>query len=218
MVEDIRESIEATRLGFGLRPGDIDALVSDARELGVRGVCVPSLYASRAAARLRGSDILLVSVAAFPYGDVPPEWVETEIAHLATVGVAEVDVVAPLGLALAGDWDAYREWLGRAGGAARRNGVLWKAILESAALGEPVLRHAARAAVDAGADWLKTSTGFHPAGGATEEAVRILREVAPEGVGVKASGGIRDRATASRMVAAGADRIGTSAARAVVTG
>jgi deoxyribose-phosphate aldolase len=90
--------------------------------------------------------------------------------------------------------------------------------VESAALDDAELEAACRAAVDAGADFVKTSTGFHPAGGATVEAVRRMRAVVGPDIGVKASGGIRDAATALAMVEAGANRLGCSATRAILDG
>lgn len=212
----LQKAIEATKLGPGVTPRDIDRLCDEAIEFGVRAVCVPPIHASRAVGRLQGTDLLTVSVVGFPFGDATPAGASAEIEALADVGVVEVDVVAPLGLAMAAEWESIDAWLFSLGEVVRRVGMRWKLIVETALLPEDVIVRIGRRAVSAGVDWLKTSTGFCPAGGATEEAVRLLRRIAPPDVGVKASGGVRDHVTALRMLAAGADLIGTSAVRAIL--
>ena len=97
-------------------------------------------------------------------------------------------------------------------------GVVLKVIVESAVLDEPTLRRVCEVAVDAGADYVKTSTGFHPSGGATLDAVRIMRDTVGPDIGVKASGGIRDAQTAVAMLEAGASRIGASSTATILDG
>ncbi len=197
-------------------------LVEEAVELGTATVCVsPSRVATAVAASAGRIDVC--AVIGFPSGAHRPEIKAVE-ARLATAeGADELDVVVDLGLVAEGDW------LGVAAevAAVRREalGVL-KVILETAALSPDQLDGTARAALAAGADYLKTSTGFHPAGGATVEAVAALAAVAAEvgpstaghRIGVKASGGIRDAATALAMIDAGATRLGCSASRAILDG
>jgi deoxyribose-phosphate aldolase len=124
-------------------------------------------------------------------------------------------VEANLGLAKAGAWQQVVDDLAAVRAAAPAP-VLLKVIVESAVLTDDELVAACRAAVDAGADYVKTSTGFHPAGGATVEAVARMRATVGASIGVKASGGIRDAATALAMVDAGATRLGCSATRAIL--
>jgi deoxyribose-phosphate aldolase len=192
---------------------DVAALCAEAIELAVAAVCVsPS--------RLPVPDVGSIGVAAvigFPSGAHRPGVKVLEAATAVQAGATELDVVIDLGAAKAGRWDDVRAELVVVRGAAP-SPVLLKVIVESAALSDAELDAACRAAVDAGADFVKTSTGFHPAGGATVEAVRRMRAIVGPDIGVKASGGIRDAATALAMVEAGANRLGCSATRAILDG
>ena len=123
-------------------------------------------------------------------------------------GADEVDMVIDVGAAKMGDFEAVKLDI-RTVRDAIPNAVL-KVIIESAALTDDEIRGVCEAAVDAGADFVKTSTGFHPSGGASAHAVRLMRECVGPNLGVKASGGIRDTKTAEAMIAAGASRIGAS--------
>jgi deoxyribose-phosphate aldolase len=142
-------------------------------------------------------------------------------AHEAEVaidsGATEVDMVINLGLAVAGHWDAVREDIA-AVRASAPDSVLLKVIIESAVLSEDEIVAACQEAEAAGADYVKTSTGFHPRGGASVQAVRLMADTVGGRLGVKASGGIRDAATALAMVEAGATRLGCSASRAILNG
>jgi deoxyribose-phosphate aldolase len=200
-----------------LRPEATDAevatLCAEAVELGVAAVCVsPS--------RLPLPDLGPVAVAAvigFPSGAHRPGVKVLEAATAVQAGAVELDVVIDLGAAKAGRWGDVQAELEVVRGAAPAP-VLLKVIVESAALTDDELVAACRAAVDAGADFVKTSTGFHPAGGATVEAVSLMRATVGPDVGVKASGGIREAASALAMVDAGASRLGCSATRAILHG
>jgi deoxyribose-phosphate aldolase len=167
---------------------DVALLCAEAVDLGVAAVCVSP-------SRLPLGDLGTVAVAAvvgFPSGAHEP-LVKAHRWAAVEAEVAAVRAAVPAPLVL-------------------------KVIVESAALTDDELDAACRAAVAAGADYVKTSTGFHPAGGASVAAVRRMREVVGPTVGVKASGGIRDAATALAMVAAGASRLGCSATRALLDG
>ncbi len=221
----LARSIEATRLGFGLTAEAVRALVESAGALRVGGVCVPPIFvaaARDAVAKVEGWTPDVVSVANFPTGDHPLSIVERVAAGAAEAGANHIDLVVPGALVMEGRFVEVERFVARvyraaAGAAGSASPVELKVILETAALGEEQVRGAAVAAIAGGAQWLKTSTGFHPAGGATEAAVALLRSIAPAGIGIKASGGIRTREDARRMISAGADRIGTSS-EAVILG
>ena len=154
----------------------------------------------------------------FPSGAHVTGLKTAEAAWAEAEGADEIDMVINLGMAKEHEWAGLAAEIGDVRAAV--DGTL-KVIVESAALTPPSSTEVARVAVDAGADFLKTSTGFHPAGGASLEAVTMLAGVAASAgrpVGVKASGGIRDTATALAMIDAGATRIGCSASRAILDG
>jgi len=217
-------AIEATRLSFGLTPIEVEALVGRATELGVRGVCVPAMLVPVAVSTLRrvgakGLDV--VTVANFPTGDHPLSLVQRMVAEAVAAGADHLDVVVPGGLVAQRNWRGVVDFLAAVRASAEASAArptAMKVILETAAWDDDRLRGAANSALESGARWLKTSTGFHPAGGATTAVVRLLRRIAPPGVGIKASGGIRTRETALAMLDAGADRIGTSAEEAILGG
>lgn len=196
-----------------LRPdatlADIEQLCAEAREHRLGAVCVNSVWVAEAAGLLRGSQVTLASVVGFPLGAVPSTVKAAEAALAVEQGAREVDVVVPLGALRAGRWDEVERDVAAVVAAA--GGAVVKAIVESALLSPMALVKACLAVRDGGAHYVKTSTGFHSAGGATAETVAIMRMAVGDSMGVKASGGIRDGATALAMLAAGATRLGTSA-------
>lgn len=189
---------------------DVDRLCDEAVALGLGAVCLNGQWVGRAAHRPFGRRVRVVAVAGFPLGaaTLPVKALEARLAVLD--GADEVDVMMSLGWARAGRWDEVENELGVVVEAAR--GRLVKVILETAALSPEEIERGCQVAMGAGAGAVKTSSGFHPAGGATVEAVRLMRRVVGERLSVKASGGIRTVDQALRLLAAGADRIGTSAA------
>jgi deoxyribose-phosphate aldolase len=150
----------------------------------------------------------VAAVVDFPLGAGTGAAKAAEAAMAVADGATELDMVLALGRAKAGDWAGVTEDVILVVGASR--GALVKVIVESAALEPDELVQACRAAVTGGAGFVKTSTGFHSAGGATVEAVRRMRQVVGPAIGVKAAGGIRTAEQALAMVAAGANRIGLS--------
>lgn len=176
--------------------------------------CVQPHWVARAAKALADTDSRVISVVGFPHGCDRPD-TKARATELALAdGAQEIDVVLNFGALKSGEFDAVATDLAAVMRAARHVPV--KVILETAALSDAEKRAAARLAVDAGAAFLKTSTGFHPAGGATTDDVALLRALAGRTTGVKASGGIRTLADAQAMLAAGASRIGTSATAAIL--
>jgi deoxyribose-phosphate aldolase len=201
-----------------LRPeatdAEVAALCAEATDLGVAAVCVSSgrlpLLAPPAA------DIAVAAVIGFPSGAHPSGVKAVEAARAVDAGATELDLVVDLGLVRAGEWSAVEADVAAVRSAAPS--AVLKVIVESAALVGDELEACCQAAEDAGADYVKTSTGFHPAGGATIDAVARMAAAVGGRLGVKASGGIRDAATALAMVEAGATRLGCSATRAILDG
>lgn len=198
-----------------LRPEATDeqvaALCREAEELGTFSVCVSPVRLPLRTA------VVVCAVVGFPSGAHATTVKAAEAQRAVRDGAREVDMVIDLGRASAGDWDAVEADVAavcRASGA----DTLVKVILETAALTGEQIVQACRASERAGAAYVKTSTGFHPAGGASEDAVRLMAQTVGGRLGVKASGGIRDTATALAMLDAGATRLGLSASRAVLAG
>ncbi|MEY4400521.1 MAG: hypothetical protein RL072_386 [Actinomycetota bacterium] len=195
------------------------AVCRDAIAWQVAAVCISPSWLPLPAGAMRGG-VRLCTVAGFPSGAHTSAAKANEAANSVRDGAEEIDMVVNLGLVRAGDWNAVEAEV-----RAVRNAIdavaskrLLKVICESAALSDDELRNTCRAAVASGADFVKTSTGFHKAGGANERAVAIMRETVGDGVGVKASGGIRTTEAALAMIAAGATRIGASATREILSG
>lgn len=201
-----------------LRPealaAEVEAVAGEALAVGAASACVSSSRVGLVAARLRGSGVRTCTVVGFPSGAVPTEAKVAEVRQAAADGADEFDMVLDVGRLRDGDREAVAHDIA-AVQVAVPDGALLKVILETGALDEPQIRLGCLLARDAGAAFVKTSTGFHPSGGATVEAVALMRETVPD-LGVKASGGIRDLATALRMLDAGATRLGMSATLAVL--
>jgi deoxyribose-phosphate aldolase len=198
---------------------DVAFLVEEATDLGVYAVCVsPSMVR---AVRMSGAlGVETAAVVGFPSGKHLSEIKAQEAALAVSAGADEIDMVIDVGAAISGDLDAVRADI-MAVRAAVPDSVL-KVIVESAALlslaGEQTLTDVCRVAAAAGADFVKTSTGFHPLGGASVRAVEIMAATVGPTVEVKASGGIRTAADAVAMLDAGATRLGLSGTRAVLDG
>lgn len=190
-----------------------ERLAAEAAEHGFAAVCVPPAWVSFVAERLAGTTVRTGTVIGFPFGYVHPEVRRAESLRALADGALELDTVIDLSwLKSEAPWPAraladLEDWVQVVRGV--RPDATLKVILETALLSEPEKIHGAEIAIAAGADYVKTSTGFGP-GGATVEDVALLAKVAAGRARIKASGGIRDLATARAMIAAGADRIGTS--------
>lgn len=217
--EDVAALIDHTLLKPEATERDVARLVEEGAELGVYAICVsPSMVA---VAKRAGADTKpIAAVVGFPSGK-HLSVIKAEEARLAvSAGAAEIDMVIDVGAAVSGDFTAMAADV--AAVRAATDGVVLKVIVESAALlsiaGEGALVSACRVAADAGADFVKTSTGFHPAGGASVRAVELMRATVGPGVEVKASGGIRTTADAVSMLDAGATRLGLSGTRSVLDG
>lgn len=215
--DELARMIDHTLLAPETTPGQIAMFCGEATELEVGAVCVSPNRLPLPAGALPAS-IHVVTVIGFPTGAHASEAKADEARRAVADGADEVDVVIDLGLAAAGLWDRVEADLA-AVRAAVPAPIGMKAILETAFLERPDrIVAACRAAEAAGADFVKTSTGFHPAGGASVAAVTLLADTVGGRLGVKASGGIRDTATALAMIDAGATRLGCSASRQILAG
>lgn len=207
--------IDHTLLRPEALPAEVEHLCDEARTYGFRTVCVQPCFVSLAARRLAGSPVGVATVVAFPHGAAVTSAKVFETRQAVADGATEIDMVANLGWVRAGDGQALGGEVAAVVEAAA--GIPVKVILETALFPDAARKTAmARAAAAAGAAFVKTSTGYGP-GGATIEDVALLRAAVGGQVGVKASGGIKTRAQALAMVAAGATRIGASASPVLVT-
>jgi deoxyribose-phosphate aldolase len=211
--------IDHTLLAPEATRDEVLAVCRDAITWQVAAVCISPSWLPLPT-DLMANDVRVCTVVGFPSGAHTSAMKVAEVAEAVRNGAEELDMVVNLGLVRAGDWNAVEadvRAVRNAIDAAADRRVL-KVICESATLSDDELRNTCRAAVAGGADFVKTSTGFHKAGGATERAVSIMRETVGPNVGVKASGGIRTTAAALAMIAAGATRIGASATREILAG
>jgi deoxyribose-phosphate aldolase len=204
----IAEFIDHTLLKAEATAPEIDKLCAEAVEHEFAAVCVNPVWVPRSAERLKGSHVALATVIGFPLGANQPEIKAAEAALAIRQGATEIDMVAAIGHIKTGDWNHVAADISAVVRAAA--GTLVKVIIESAHLTPVEIIKASAIAKECGASYVKTSTGFHASGGASAEAVALMRLVVGDSMGVKASGGVRDCATALRMIANGATRIGTS--------
>ncbi len=188
---------------------------AEAREHGFASVCVNAVHAGFVADELAGSPVKACVVVGFPLGAGGAEAKAAEARLAIAAGAQEIDMVIDIGALIEGDLARCRADLLAVREATR--GTLLKVILETCLLTDAQKETACRLAQEAGADFVKTSTGFST-GGATVDDVALMRRVAGPDIGVKASGGVRDAATAWAMIDAGATRIGASASIAIVGG
>jgi len=212
---DLARHIDHTLLKSEARAADVAKLCAEALEHEFWSVCVHGSRVAQAAALLEGSEVKVAAVIGFPLGamDGDAKRYETEVAI--DLGAQEIDLVLNIGRLKDGDDRAVFREIRDVVEAAQ--GVWVKVILETCLLSEEEKIRACSLSVEAGARFVKTSTGFG-SGGATVEDVRLMRQAVGSAFGVKASGGIRDTATALAMLEAGANRLGTSSGVAIVNG
>ena len=210
--EALARTVDHTLLKPEATGAQVAALAAEAAELGAFSICVsPSRLPVEVA-----PGVAVCTVVGFPSGAHESGVKAAEAASAVRRGATEVDMVVDLGSVGAGDWGAVEAEV--AAVKAGCGDVLLKVILETAALSPEQIEQACRRSEAGGAQFVKTSTGFHPAGGASVEAVRLMRATVGDRLGVKASGGIRDTASALAMLDAGASRLGLSGTRAVLDG
>jgi deoxyribose-phosphate aldolase len=211
---DLRRHIEQTLLRPEATPARVEAHCREAAAHALFGVCILPRYVPFARRWLEGTGLRVVTVVAFPLGANATAAKAAEARRAVLDGADELDMVMSIGDALAGDFDAVEADV-RAVREAAPECVL-KVILETGFLDDGQMDAAARASVRAGADFVKTSTGFGPRGATAADVERLVRAVEGRSQ-VKASGGIRTRDEALAMIRAGATRIGTSSGVAMIT-
>ena len=215
--EELAKTIDHTLLDVRATQADIERVCDEAREHHFATVCSFPTFLPIMAERLRGCDVKTCAVVGFPYGADLPQSKIAAAEHAVTAGAEEIDVVMNIIALRSGDFGFARSELAALVRAVQsravndaRGAVIVKGIIEAPYLDDKLKRLACKIVADAGADFAKTATGVGTA--ATIEDVELMREALPEGVGVKASGGIRSYETAEAMINAGASRLGTSSA------
>ena len=215
---ELAAAIDHTLLVPDATVAAIERLCDEAREQRFAAVCVNGVHVRRCAERLAGSGVAVCSVVAFPLGACVPRVKAFEARAALEDGARELDMVLDLGALKAGDDGLVRDGIALVVAEARApcfHGALVKVILETALLTHDEKLRACRLAEGAGADFVKTSTGFGP-GGATVEDVALLRSSVGARIGVKAAGGIRTASFARELLRAGATRLGCSQSLAVI--
>ena len=211
----LAQMIDHTLLKPEATVADVIALCAQAAELGTYSVCVSPTFVATAVANA-SNGVKVATVCGFPSGKHETSVKAAEAKLAVQQGADEVDMVIDLGRAIMGDWD-YIESDVAAVRAATMGKVL-KVILETAALTAEQIAEACRRCEAAGADFVKTATGFHPAGGADVRAIKVMQETVGGRLGIKASGGIKTAEFAQELIAAGATRLGLSVSRAILDG
>ena len=196
---------------------DIEKLCAEAKQYDFAAVCVPPNFVKLAKEKLVGSTVQVATVIGFPFGYSATEAKIAEIILAMVDGADELDVVANIAAIKNGDWSAIADEINHIMPIIRSKNKLVKIIIESGVLTDDEIIKCCDIYGIAGIDYLKTSTGYAEKG-ASVEAVKLFRKHLPDQVQIKASGGIRDYATAQLMIDAGATRIGCSAGVAIVSG
>ncbi len=207
-VQELNRYIDHTLLKQAASAADYEKLFAEARSWEPFSVCVPPVRIPAAVRSLRNSAVKTCTVVGFPWGYNPTEAKAAETSWAVSQGCDEIDMVISVGFLKDGNYTAVFDDIAAVVRAA--DGHLVKVILETAELSEDEIIAATLISGWAGAWFVKTSTGF-ASGGASVEAVRIMRDIAGDILGVKASGGIRNRDFAEELIGAGADRLGVSA-------
>lgn len=215
-VREFAKTVDHTVLKPDTTEEDIRRVCEEAAHYHFAAVCIPPCYVRLAAEELRGVDVKVATVISFPFGADTPAVKNAAVREAIAGGASELDVVMNISRFLSGDFSYVAEELKsinqEISAVAMNNGlndVVLKVIVETAYLTDEMKRLATRMVAASGADFVKTSTGFAPAG-ATLDDVSLLRQEAPEGLGVKASGGIRTLEDSLDMLNAGASRLGLS--------
>jgi len=207
---ELNKYIDHTLLRPDATPEMIRSLCREAREYDFRAVCVNSYYVSLASKELSDSDVHVASVVGFPLGAMETSAKAYEADIACENGADEIDMVMNIGAMKAGDFETVLDDMSAVASIVYEHDAILKVILETCLLTDSEIVKACDIAVEAGADFVKTSTGFSSAGASCAH-IELMKKAVDGRALVKASGGIRDRRTALEMISAGADRIGCSA-------
>lgn len=213
---DYAKMIDHTLLKTDAQKKDLDKLLLEAKKYNFMSVCVNPIWVKYAAEQLKDTNVKVCTVIGFPQGATPTEVKVFETKNAIENGATEVDMVIPVGVLKDKDYIAVENDI-RAVVEAAKSKALTKVIIETCLLTDEEKIMACKLSKSAGADFVKTSTGFSTAG-ATVKDIRLMRETVGEQMGVKASGGVRSREDADAMIKAGATRIGTSNGVKIVEG
>jgi deoxyribose-phosphate aldolase len=212
---DVAALIDHTLLKPDATRAEVDQLCAEAKQFGFATVCVNPVWVAHASRQLQGSRVGVTAVVAFPFGATTPDVKTFETRRAIFDGAREVDTVINIGALKSGELGLVQRDVEAVTGPCRECEVLSKVIIEAALLSDEEKVTAATIAKAAGADFVKTSTGFGPHG-ATVADVALIRRVVGAGLGIKAAGGVRDLDSLQALVAAGATRIGASAGVRIV--
>lgn len=206
---DLVSALEHTLLKPETTKADIKRICEEAIQHNFKAVCVPPYFTSDAVKMLESTPIKVATVIGFPMGYSATAAKVEEIKRGIDEGADEFDVVINLAALKSGNWNFVRNDLETMTRAVHLRGKVIKIIVEASMLTPEELQKVCSYCIDFGVDYVKTSTGFN--GAATEEIVRTLRQILPKSIRIKAAGGIRTRQDAERLLAAGADSLGSSA-------
>lgn len=213
MEKNISKYLDSTLLKADATPNQIVEICKEARKYGCASVCVNSCYVPLVSENLAESDVKTCCVVGFPLGACSTETKKAETINSIKNGADEVDMVINIGMVKAGKWECVKRDIAEVVSVSEDKIV--KVIIETCLLTDEEKEKACLAAKEAGADFVKTSTGFSVSGAKIED-IRLMRQTVGADMGVKASGGIHDYKTAKAMIDAGATRIGTSNAGAII--
>jgi deoxyribose-phosphate aldolase len=213
---NIQKYIEHTNLKATITSNDIEMLLEEAQEYNMFGICIPPFWVKKAKRDIGKSDIQLITVIGFPLGYQMSQAKEAEALQAIKDGADELDMVLNIS-AIKSEMMWPKIEVAKLGKLAHEDGKILKVIIETAYLTEKEIVDACKICSDAGADFVKTSTGFAPSGARVED-IKLMRSVLPDHVGIKASGGIKTFEQAVLLIEAGADRIGTSSGPKICKG
>ena len=213
---NVAKYIDHTLLKPEVTDKEIAVLCEEAQEHGFFSVCIQPAWVKTAAEKLQESEVKVCTVIGFPHGATTSEVKAFETKDAISNGADEVDMVINIGQLKAGNLDYVRADIKSVVDAANKEALV-KVIIESSLLNEDEIVTVSKLSKEAGADFVKTSTGFN-GGGATVEAVALMRLTVGDDMGVKASGGVRSSEDAMKMIEVGATRIGASSGIAIVNG
>lgn len=213
----LNQYIDHTLLKADASISQVEKLCREAREYEFFSVCINSYYVKKALQFLNGSNVKVCTVVGFPLGASTMETKRFEAMKAVAEGASEIDMVLNVSAVKSNEWQYVLDDMSSLAQVCHQQGALLKVILENCLLSDEEKKKVCELAVKAHVDFVKTSTGFST-GGATIEDVKLMRSIVGPNMGVKASGGIRDTATAKAMIEAGATRLGTSASVEILKG